>query len=321
MADQIKTLHLEDVLSNHGQDMSEKRVVITGTTTGTGFIAARELGKLGAEVILLNRDSARAEAALQDLKNLVPDARFVPISCDLQSFASVNAAIDQISAEYDRLDVLINNAGVMALEDQATGDGYDVQMQTNVLSHFLLTKGLFPLLKKSAQGRVVNHTSMARMGGPLEPRYFGPNGGDLGGDDTGAPMTGPRWERYHQTKLANFVFTYGLKEKLESAGIQNVISVTAHPGFAATNLQLTTADNGGMELTPEIMSLAQSAEDGTTGILRAAIDPKSSSGDFYGPERWKGYPDVRVPEAELITEDNISVFWEGCEAAVGAFDL
>ena len=106
----------------------------------------------------------------------------------------------------------------MALKDYATNDGYDVQMQTNVLSHFLITKELFPWLKKSEQGRIVNHSSMARLGPPLEAQYYEAKGGDLGGDGTDEENTkfrGPRWMRYHQTKLANAVFTYDLKEKME----------------------------------------------------------------------------------------------------------
>ncbi len=322
MTNQIETIHLDAVLKNHGQDMSSKTIAITGTTSGTGFIAARELAKLGAEVILLNRDSSRAEKSLEDLKKLVPGGRFVQISCDLQNFESVRNAVAQVLEKYNQLDILINNAGVMALEDYATTDGYDVQMQTNVLSHFLISKGLFQLLKKSSDGRIVNHTSMARLGGPLEPKYFGPNGGNLGGDNSAeGMMSGPRWERYHQSKLSNFIFTYALKQKLESAGVENVITLVAHPGFAATNLQVTTAESGGLELSPEMMSQAQSAEDGATGILRAAIDPESKSGEFYGPEGWKGYPDIRTPEADLVTQQNIDIFWEGCEAAVGSFEI
>jgi NAD(P)-dependent dehydrogenase (short-subunit alcohol dehydrogenase family) len=148
----IETKHLQDVLNNHGQDMSNKVVAVTGTTSGTGFVCARELGKLGATVILLNRQSERAQSALQELQTAAPNATFDAVTCDLQNLDSVTEAIETIKAKYDVLDVLINNAGVMALKDQATVDGFDVQMQTNVLSHFLLTKELFPLLKKSPMG-------------------------------------------------------------------------------------------------------------------------------------------------------------------------
>jgi len=325
MSNQIETKHLENVLKNHGQDMTNKVVAITGTTSGTGFVCARELARKGATVILLNRHSERSENSLKELKDAVPEATFVAINCDLQDLKSVHTAIDTIKSGYDVLDVLINNAGVMALKDQATKDGYDIQMQTNVISHFLLTKDLFPLLKKSKEARIVNHSSMARLGGPLKMEYFEKNGGDLGGDEAEEEtpgFRGPRWERYHQTKLANAVFTYGLKEKLNEANIDNVIPLLAHPGLAKTKLQVTTAEDGGMDADSEFMQQAQSAEDGATGILRAAMDPEAEPANFYGPtEGWTGYPDLITPEDLLLDESNISINWEGCEKAVGTFQL
>ncbi|MEM9833514.1 MAG: SDR family NAD(P)-dependent oxidoreductase [Bacteroidota bacterium] len=323
MSNQIETKHLQQVIENHGQDMTGKVVAITGTTSGTGFVCAREVAKQGATVILLNRKSERAENALRQLQESVPDGKFDAIDCDLQNFGSVRSAVDSIKAKYEVVDVLVNNAGVMAMKDEATQDGYDVQMQTNVISHFLLTKELFPLMKKSSEARIVNHSSMARLGGPLVADYFEQKGGNLGGDGTeeeNMSFQGPRWERYHQTKLANATFTYGLKEKLAEANIGSVIPLLAHPGLAATNLQVTTAAEGGMEGDSELMNQAQSAEDGATGIIRAAMDPEAKAGNFYGPTAgWSGYPDLLEPEDLLLDEANININWEGCEKAVGSF--
>lgn len=323
MSKQIPTLHLPTVLENHSQDMTGKVAVVTGTTSGTGFVCARELARKGASVILLNRASQRATQSLQQLQTNVPQGTFDAIVCDLQSFASVRRATEQIKTQYPVIDVLVNNAGVMALKDQATEDGYDVQMQTNVIAHFLLTKELFPLLQKSAEARIVNHSSMARLGGPLEAQYFEKKGGQLGGDGTeeeNARFRGPRWARYHQTKLANCTFTYGLKEKLEAAGIKNVLPLLAHPGLAATNLQVTTAATGGMDANSDFMQQAQSAEDGAAGIIRAAMDPAAQAGDFYGPTAgWAGFPDLLPPEDFLSDESNVRINWEGCEKAVGSF--
>jgi len=325
MTTKIQTQHLEDVIKNHGQDMTNKVVAITGTTSGTGFVCARELAKKGATVILLNRKSERFQSAHQQLKESVPEANFDAIDCDLQNLASVREAIDSIQSKYDAIDVLVNNAGVMALKDQATMDGYDIQMQTNVISHFLITKELFPLLQKSQEARIVNHSSMARLGGPLKMEYFEKNGGNLGGDeaeDETSGFGGPRWERYHQTKLANAVFTYGLKKKLQEAHISNIIPLVAHPGLARTNLQVTTSEDGGMDAESEFMNQAQSAEDGATGIIRAAMDPEAKAGNFYGPTAgWSGYPDLISPEDLLFDESNINTYWDGCEKAVGKFDF
>ena len=320
----IETKHLEEVINNHTQDMSGKVVAVTGTTSGTGYVCAREMGKLGATVLLLNRESARADSALAQLQEEVPGATFQKVTCDLQDFESVRNAIKEITSNFEVLDVLCNNAGVMAMPDQATKDGYDVQMQTNCISHFLLTNGLFPLLKKSEEARIVNHSSQARLGADLEMKYFEKRGGDLGGDGTDEEnmgFQGPRWFRYRQTKLANCAFTYGLIEKLEEHGIDNVKVLLAHPGLAATQLQVTTAKTGGMETDSQLMQNAQSPEDGALGIIRCCADPEAETGDFYGPKQWTGFPGKLEPEDSLSDPENIRINWEGCEAAVGAFEF
>lgn len=326
MTHHMKTKHLPEILTNHSQDMTGKVVAITGTTSGTGYVCAREVAKKGATVILLNRKSERSEKAQQQLKSEVPGGKFDPVDCDLQSFKSVRNALETIKANYEIIDILVNNAGVMALRDEATEDGYDVQMQTNVISHFLLTKELFPLLRKSEQARIVNHTSMARLGGPLVSDYFEKKGGNLGGNGTeeeNANFQGPRWERYHQTKLANCAFTYGLKRKLEETNVKNVIPLLAHPGLAKTSLQVTTAADGGMDGNSEFMAMAQTAEDGAAGIIRASMDPNVNPGDFFGPsgQGWTGFPELLTPEDLLLDDSNIKINWDGCEKAVGRFEI
>ncbi len=321
---QPATKYLEELIEKHTRDMSGRIVAITGTTSGTGYVCARELARLGATVLLLNRESDRSVASLEQLQRELPEGKFEAIACDLQSFASVRAAAAAIQSKYDRLDVLCNNAAVMAFPEQATVDGYDVQMQTNSISAFLLTKELFPLLRKSDDGRVVNHSSGARLGAPHHPKYFGKNSGDLGGDGTeqeNFSFSGPRWERYHQSKLANCTFTYGLQQRLDEKGITNVKVLLAHPGLALTGLSTTTSSRGGMDPNSAIMARAQSAEDGALGIIRACADPNVVGGDFFGPAGWTGFADKLPPEALLTNPENIRINWEGCEAAVGAFEL
>ena len=148
-------------------DLTGKTFVITGTTSGTGKVAAHALASKGARVFMLNRPSPRSEKAQHDITTAYPTGDVQTVECDLQSFASVQSAADKLQ-EFctDGIYALINNAGIMAMPDQATGDGFDTQMQTNHLSHFLLTRELFPLLEKGAdkhgEARVVNHSSMAR---------------------------------------------------------------------------------------------------------------------------------------------------------------
>eukprot|EP01035_Chromulina_nebulosa_P032719 gene32719-43731_t len=203
--------------------MEGKVVVVTGasTTTGLGWIAAKTFATKGARIFLLNRNSERAVNAEAQLKAAVPGAAVSTIDCDLSSLNSTQSAADKLNAELRDIgiDVLCNNAGVMALKDVATADGYDVQMQTNHLSHFLLSREVFPLLEKAAElrgeARIVNHSSGARkMGGKLQAKYLGKNGGNLGGDSSSMFFGGARWTRYGQTKLANVVFTLALRDKL-----------------------------------------------------------------------------------------------------------
>ena len=324
MTADIPTKHLARVLADHTRDLTGRVAAITGTTSGTGYVCARELARLGAEVVLLNRPSDRAAEALARLHDEVPEGRFVSIDCDLQSFEDVRQAAATLRERFDCIDILCNNAGVMALPDRATVDGYGVQMQTNCLSHFLLTREIWPLLLASDEARVVNHTSGARLGPPLEEMYFERRGGDLGGDGTAeenASFSGPRWMRYHQTKLANCCFTFELKARLEAAGIHNVKALLAHPGLARTQLQITTGRTGGMDAYGAFMDNAQSAEDGATGIIRACADPAARSGAFYGPTTWTGFPELLPPEDLLLDAENRRINWDGCEAAVGAFSI
>lgn len=286
----LKNIHYDNFVSKLSS-LSGKVIVITGTTSGTGYVAAKTVAERGAKVILLNRASNRAEDSLKKLKEDCPKAELINVECDLQSFASVRQAAQKIASLCTGgIDVLCNNAGVMALTDKATGDGFDVQMQTNHLSHFLLTKELMPYLEKSAaqkaDARIVNHSSVARFGvKKLEKKYLEKNGGNLGGDGSRMmPFPGGRWVRYSQTKLANAAFTACLHEKLQ-AKKSNIKAVVAHPGLAITDLQTTTVKDGGMGgwFTSFFMKSGQTQEDGALGIIKGMIEENINSGVFIGP--------------------------------------
>jgi NAD(P)-dependent dehydrogenase (short-subunit alcohol dehydrogenase family) len=218
----------------------------------------------------------------------------------------------------------------MALEDVATKDGYDVQMQTNHLSHFLLTKELYPMLKRAqelrGEARVVNHSSGMRRhpNHPLQPEYLEKKGGQLGGNASGYLLNGPRWERYHQTKLANAVFTLALRDRFgESSGIK---AVCAAPGAAATNLQLTAKDSGAVGEMGLLMTkyVSQSAEDGAMPILRACFDPDTNNGDFFEPSQYLASrgPAVKVEYDKLSSDvDSRTLLWEKSEEACGKFEI
>ena len=286
----LDSKHYED-LFNALPSLEGKTIGITGTTSGTGFVAASACGKLGANVILLNRSSERSKKAYWELIQETPNANFIQIECDLQSFDSVRKAAEEITEVCsDGLDVICNNAGVMALEDLPTEDGFDVQIQTNHLSHFLLVKLVFPLLKKAAslreEARIVNHSSIARKQPKkvLESKYLEKNGGNLGGNGSSIFFGGARWLRYNQSKLANAAFTACLHEKLQAVD-SKIKAMVAHPGLAETDLQSTTVKQGGMGrwITEQMMKVGQSREDGALGILRCIADPEIMSGQFVGP--------------------------------------
>lgn len=283
-----------------------KCVAITGCTTGTGYWCAVAAARKGAAcVLLLNRASDRAEAAEKAIK-AEGGARVETVACDLQSYASVRAAaakLNAIAAEFGGLDALVNNAGVMGVPDERTGDGFDVQMQTNHLSHFLLTKLAMPSLDAAAaargEARIVQHSSGARGGGRsddgvghLRPEFFAAcEAGSLGGDGEPANFMAPCFNRYHQTKLSNSVFCVALHNKLQAAG-SKVKSLVGEPGVATTELAgnlvmghiVSGNDTSWTAGMAKMYPTQQSAADGACPIMMCAFAAEAGSGDFYAPK-------------------------------------
>lgn len=329
-------------------NVNGKVFVITGTTSGTGFIAAETVAKHGGEVLLLNRPSSRSISSLEKLQTTVPKGKFVPIDCDLQDFESVRAAVTEIKAKgYTSIYCLSNNAGIMAVPDEITKtDKCEKQMQTNHLSHFLLTKELFPLIvnasKQYGDARIVQHSSAARHGriNGLEEKYFSKQEKDgmLGGDDPNAAMfKGAEWERYSQTKLANSVFSKVLHDKLlasENEDCKNILSVCAHPGGSRTNLgdHLGTGFFMTKVLMPIFNNLVmQSAADGSMGLLRGMMDYKKNlvGGTLYGPaftlpkkQSWAGLAVPNPPAPYEVDPKAKEMLWRASETATGVtFDV
>lgn len=320
-------------------DVSGKVFVITGTTSGTGFVAAKTVAEHHGEVLLLNRPSSRSTASLEKLKAAVPDGKFVPIDCDLQDFISVRRACQEIKDEkqYTKIYCLSNNAGIMATPDEITGDGYEKQMQTNHLSHFLLTEELFPLLVRSAKedgdARIVQHSSMARDMTPdnkgLEEQYFTKKEKDgmLGGDDiSGGFMKGPQWLRYFQTKLANSVFNQCLHDRLTASKNEDchkILAVCAHPGISATNLGDHLHEQAGYVMGAVSAAVgyfvSQSPEDGAMGLLKAMMDVRNNvaGGTMYGPKGLGGAAIVLPSKPHETDQAAKDMLWKTSEEATG----
>jgi NAD(P)-dependent dehydrogenase (short-subunit alcohol dehydrogenase family) len=330
-------------------DLTGKVVAITGTSAGgIGYYIAEVAIRKGCKVLLLcNRNSSSAQKGTTDLQTLAKEYRatteIIPITMDLQDFSSVQTAaeeINTIASKHQGLDVLVCNAGVMALKDVRTQDGFDVQMQTNQLSHFLLTAKVWKSLVAAAHSRgnvrVVTHSSSARHspGANLEQSYFTKcPAGTLGGDTTwtisqflGWP--GP-WMRYHQTKLANACFAMALHDKLSATSSlkDKIQASSADPGLASSNLQATSAIDGTMPhwMAKVLMPNGQSAADGALPICMAAFGKTTVSGSFFQPQaRTKGPPVTTITNGvpvqkkgePLVTSTaNKENVWKWCEQA------
>jgi NAD(P)-dependent dehydrogenase (short-subunit alcohol dehydrogenase family) len=259
-------------------DQSGKTVLVTGGNSGLGYETVLQLARKGARVLLAARDRARGTAALERLGAGAPGRQAELAQIDLADLTSVERFAAGFLAGGEGLDLLINNAGVMAIpQRETTTQGYERQFGTNHLGHFALTGRLLPALARRPGSRVVTVSSN---------RHKSAKGIDF--DDLQAEHGYRPWGAYDQSKLANAMFVLELDRRLRAAGL-DIISAGAHPGFAHTNLQLTGPRSGGTSLAARGMGLAtrlfaQPAADGALPTLYAATAPDVHRGDYFGPD-------------------------------------
>ena len=251
-------------------DQSGRVAVVTGANSGLGLHTATALARKGAHVVLAVRDTAKGEQAARSVAvgSSGPDPEVRAL--DLSSLESVQAFAADLG--HERVDLLINNAGIMMTPARKTADGFELQLGTNHLGHFALTGLLLDRVRAAYAGRIVTLSSIDHKGGHLE---F---------DDLQLERNYSPRRAYQQSKLANATFGLELDRRLRAVGVP-AISVLAHPGYSATNLQST----GPTGLMKHLMSvtnrvLAQSAEQGALPTLYAATDPDVRGGDYYGPD-------------------------------------
>ncbi|MBT2383563.1 oxidoreductase [Streptomyces sp. ISL-11] len=255
-------------------DQSGRTAVVTGANSGLGYVTARELARRGARVVLACRDAARGKAAEERLRAEAPGADVMLAELDLADLSSVRAFAAGFPG--DRLDLLVNNAGVMALPERKTVDGFEMQFGTNHLGHFALTGLLLPLLKETGHGaRIVTVSSALHFLGTVDPR------------DLNMEHRYRRWIAYGRSKSANLLFTHELARRLTAVG-SPVVAAAAHPGYAATNLQTAGVRMEERDVAEQFVRLlnrafAQSAEDGALPALYAATAPEVRQDDFFGP--------------------------------------
>ena len=266
-------------------DLTGRRFLITGGNSGIGLEAARGLATAGATVTIACRNLDKGSAAVDEIAADRPGADIRLLELDLADLASVEAAAERYSAEHGALDVLINNAGVMALPYRQTVDGFEMQFGTNHLGHFALTGHLLSTLLRGTACRVVTVSSGAH-------RFARAT---LANVDAAKGYR--KWEAYATSKLANLLFTYELDRRCRQRGL-DIAAVAAHPGYAHTNLQTAGSKMAGSRIGEAVQHLGasllgQSSQMGALPTVYAAVADGVGSGDFIGPDGiagMRGYP-------------------------------
>jgi NAD(P)-dependent dehydrogenase (short-subunit alcohol dehydrogenase family) len=284
-------------------DLTGKVIIVTGANCGLGYEDAKEFARKGAQTIMACRDMAKAQAALDQLKAEIPEAHAEIMQLDLSSLASVRQFAEDFKGRYQRLDVLVNNAGIMWAPYGKTEDGFESQFGTNHLGHFALTGLLIDLLHKTPDSRVVNVSSVGHRAGVMDFENL------MFEDGEGYSRHGA----YGRSKLANLLFTYELQRRFEANNVA-AIAVAAHPGGSSTNLSRHVENRWWFRLLrPLFEVIAQSAAMGALPTIRAAVDPNARGGEYYGPARFResrGHPVlVKSNDASHNEADARQLWW------------
>ena len=291
-------------------DLQGKTIIVTGGNSGLGYESVKAFALKGATVILACRNLAKGEKAKNEILKTNPSGEIQVMQLDLANLTSVEAFAEKFASEHKQLDVLLNNAGIMATPNIKTDDGFEAQLGTNHLGHFALTGHLLPMLKGTPQSRVVNVSSLANKGGKMDfndlmfekCRKFKP------------------MRAYGQSKLANLLFTYELQRFFEANNI-DCIAVAAHPGGSNTRLANHFETNKFMEAVSKIARGAmQPAAKGALPQIRASVDANVKGGDYFGPSgigELFGYPVLVKSNAASHNEENARKLWAVSEKLTG----
>ncbi len=291
-------------------DLSGKIALITGANSGIGYETAKEFARKGIEVILACRSIEKGEEAASTIRTEIPDAKLKPMVLDLSSLKSVRAFADEFNAAYSRLDILLNNAGIMMVPYGKTEDGFEQQLGTNHMGHFALTGLLIDVLLNTPYARVVNVSSNAHRFGELDFDNL-----MFEDEEPYTPM-----KSYGNSKLANLLFTYEMQRLLDEKNA-NMIAVAAHPGISTTNLANHLAHPLLMKLVMPLFGwMMQSAAMGALPSIRAAVDPDVVGGQYFGPDgrnEQKGYPIAVSSNEASHNKEDARRLWEVSEELTG----
>ncbi len=291
-------------------DLRDKLIIVTGGNSGVGFESVKAFTANGAEVIMACRNLSRGEAAKQQIFLENPKANILVMELDLMDLNSIKNFASVFHKKYTKLDILMNNAGIMAVPYGLTKDGFESQMGTNHLGHFALTGLLLDLIAKTPGSRVVNVSSNSHRQGIMDFEnflYIKPK--------SYAPM-----KAYARSKLANLLFTYELQRVFESKGL-DCISVAAHPGTCQTNLMQHMEGKLLFSLLRPIVSfMIQSAAMGALPQIRASADSRVKGGEYYGPTGFRelsGYPVLVQSNKASHHRESAGKLWDISEKLTG----
>lgn len=271
-------------------ECSNKTVLITGANAGLGYEVALYFASKGAQVIGCGRSITRLNQAKEKILALYPQSKIDMLVCDLSSFESIKQFAHTILSDNPTIDLLFNNAGVMAIPYATTQEGYEMQLGVNHIGHFLLTALLIPHLNPSA--RIINVSSMAHMNGTLDlndPFY------------TIRPYHS--FKAYAQSKLANLLFTHEFNERMQNSD-KKIIAVSAHPGVALTSLFDKVETNSFMKwMKPLFGKIIPSAKHGAQPLIVAALHPQAQANDFYGPGSYFKKDEIKISTMSPLAKD------------------
>ena len=294
-------------------DQTGRTILVTGANSGLGLRTSEALAAKGAAVLMACRNQAKAASALEIVKAAATGPAPEVVALDLADQSSVQRAAEEVDAKVERLDTLINNAGVMALPKRTTADGFEMQLGTNHLGHFALTGRLMGALDRSDSPRVVTVSSNGHRMGKMKWDDLMWESGRYS-----------KWLAYGRTKLANLLFAYELDRRARAAG-KPLLSTAAHPGYANTNLSSQGPEMSGRKAFLTLVHgfegmLAQSDLQGALPQLYAATMPDVAGGSFYGPDgfmKQRGYPELQASSSRSHDEADAKRLWTWSEEKTG----
>jgi NAD(P)-dependent dehydrogenase (short-subunit alcohol dehydrogenase family) len=293
--------------SDQMPNLRGKTAVVTGANSGLGFQATKNLAEHDAEVIMACREQEKGKEAKEEIEENLEDAELKVMQLDLASLDSIHSFTEEFKSEYNELDLLFNNAGVMAIPRRETEDGFEYQFGVNHLGHFALTAHLMDTLKSAEEARIISQSSIAHQNG------------EINFENINHEESYDRMQAYSDSKLANLLFIKELDRKLKENNL-DIKAVASHPGVSHTNLFNAEESQHNVVVTKLIglglKIFGQTPEKGCLPMLYAATSGDIEGGDFIGPDGFKairGNPEKQTPSDKARDEEIAAKLWEKSE--------